>query len=190
MNSQLFFLIHNLSGHSHLLDDVMIFFTSDAFLLFAIVLLIAWLAGKSQLKSIVLYAGITGIVGLLLNVLIGSLYYEPRPFVTYHIHILLPHAKDDSFPSDHATGTFAIAFALWLRNRKLGSVMIGCAILTGISRVYVGHHYPMDVAASIVIALVVSIAIYKVERYVDPLVRSIINGYNSLVEKLIRKRFS
>ncbi|GER65897.1 undecaprenyl-diphosphatase BcrC [Weizmannia acidilactici] len=186
-NAELFFMIHNLSGHDRLIDQLMIFFTQDALPLFAAVLLLVWLLGNNKMKKMVLYAGITGIAALMINYFITLVYYEPRPFVTYHIRILIPHAADDSFPSDHASGTFAIAFALWMRNRKLGSVMIVCAILTGISRVWVGHHYPLDVAASIVVALVAAYGIHKLEHFFNPAFEKLIQLYHEVLAKFTKK---
>ncbi|RBL67706.1 phosphatase PAP2 family protein, partial [Pseudomonas sp. MWU13-2625] len=48
--------------------------------------------------------------------------------------------------SDHASGMFAMAFALILASlRKTGLVMLGLAILVSWARVYLGVHFPFDI---------------------------------------------
>ncbi|MBB2481264.1 undecaprenyl-diphosphatase [Bacillus sp. APMAM] len=182
MNYQLFQSIHNLSGHSTILDDIMIFFTNYALVLYAICLLGIWFLGGNKSKRNALYALGTGIVALAANLIISKIYYEPRPFVTHHdVHTLIKHAEDASFPSDHATGSFAIAFALWARNRKIGVPMIILAIITGFSRVWVGVHYPFDVVGSIIVAAIVTFIICKLKRFLNPILDAIIKFYNSLL---------
>lgn len=61
------------------------------------------------------------------------------------VHLLLPHAADSSFPSDHAAAAFAIAVVLVAVHRRLGSLLLLTAALIGFARVYVGDHYPGDV---------------------------------------------
>jgi undecaprenyl-diphosphatase len=96
-----------------------------------------------------------------INFLIGLVYYRPRPFINHHVHMLLPHVVDSSFPSDHATASMAIAVAIWLYNRKLGTPLIVIALLIGLSRVYVGHHYPTDVLGGFIIGTVSALLVNK-----------------------------
>lgn len=66
-----------------------------------------------------------------------------------------------SFPSGHSTTAFAIAFAVliatWSSSRRwVGLVALGYAAMIGVSRVYVGVHYPTDIAAGAALGLVVA----------------------------------
>ena len=184
MNYSLFKDIHGLAGHNHLIDAFMIFCTNKAIYIFALALLLIWLFGNKSYKRDALYAGITGIVGLIANVIISHIYFEPRPFVTHHVHTLISHAADASFPSDHATGSFAIAFFMLMRHRKIGGLMLILALLTGFSRIYCGIHYPFDVVGSIVVAFIVTFVINKLAPILDPLVNAIISLYQSIIGKL------
>ncbi|MFB7641324.1 undecaprenyl-diphosphatase [Peribacillus butanolivorans] len=183
MNYELFKRIHNLSGQSIALDNFMVFITDKAIYLFALALLVLWIFGGKSMKRAVLYAGGTGVIALVVNVLIAQIYYEPRPFVTHHIHTLIPHAKDSSFPSDHSTGAFTIAIAMCFRNKKIGIPMFILALLTGFSRIWAGLHYPFDVLGSLMVAIVVSYVIVKLSRLFDPLVNGIISIYYSIFGK-------
>ncbi|MBU8878681.1 undecaprenyl-diphosphatase [Bacillus sp. FJAT-29790] len=183
MNYELFKSIHNLSGHSNVLDNIMVFITNNAIYIFALTLLVLWVFGGKSMKRAVLYAGGTGVVALVVNVLISLIYFEPRPFVTHHIETLIPHAADASFPSDHSTGAFAIAIAMWFRYKKVGIPMFILALLTGYSRIWAGVHYPFDVLGSLIVAIVVSYVIVKLSRWFDPLVNWIISIYESIIGK-------
>src|SRR3954454_7250194 len=54
-------------------------------------------------------------------------------------------SHDPSFPSDHATGACSLAFAIWLCDGTIGTVLLVLAALLSFARVYVGTHYPGDV---------------------------------------------
>ena len=58
---------------------------------------------------------------------------------------LPPLPRSFSFPSGHATSTFgaAVAVSRMLPHTRL--VWWSLAILIGCSRIYLGHHYPLDV---------------------------------------------
>lgn len=181
MNYTLFKAINQYAGHHPFLDGLMVFVTKEALAIFALVLLLMWFFGKEKYKYTVVFAAITGVLGLFINFILGHIYFEPRPFVTHHVHLLIQHAKDSSFPSDHSTGTFSLAFAvLWRKNRKIGFGLLVIAILTGISRVYVGHHYPFDVLASILVALISSRLVYSFSSVFRPIARLIISIYNQI----------
>lgn len=180
MNYKIFQAINENAGHYPFLDGFMVFVTKDALIVYALVLLLMWFFGKEKMKYAVVFAAITGGIGLLINFIIGHIYFEPRPFVTHHVHLLLEHAKDSSFPSDHTTGAFSLALTILLRHRKIGFGMLVFAIVTGLSRIYVGHHYPFDVLGSIIVALFSSILVYKFSFVFEPIGRMIINIYNRI----------
>lgn len=50
-----------------------------------------------------------------------------------------------SFPSGHTAVAFAVAVALAGQGQALGAVALGLAAAIGVSRVYLGAHYPLDV---------------------------------------------
>jgi len=87
----------------------------------------------------------------------------PRPFnVLAGINVAY-FPGGSSFPSGHAAGAFA-AFSAWcFRERRHYIPLLGFASLIGISRVYIGVHYPMDVLAGAVIGLIIGYAVAQLD---------------------------
>ncbi len=82
-------------------------------------------------------------------------------------------------PSDHASSAFAIASVLVLFHRRLGVLALLVAAFMCYARVYVGDHYPGDVAAGALIGIVVAVllviwldnAMVLLRRLADRLIR-------------------
>jgi undecaprenyl-diphosphatase len=64
-----------------------------------------------------------------------------------------------SFPSGHATVSFACATTLVLAVPRLRAPLYALAALVAFSRVYVGVHYPADVLAGAVLGVGIAIAL-------------------------------
>jgi undecaprenyl-diphosphatase len=67
-----------------------------------------------------------------------------------------------SFPSGHTTAVFSIATTLALYSHVLTFLLFPIALIVGISRLYIGVHYPSDVIAGIFIAVVISTMIHLI----------------------------
>ncbi len=61
----------------------------------------------------------------------------------------------DSFPSGHATSSFAFAYTLSAYFPWMRYPLYGYAVLVSISRIYVGAHFPSDVFAGIILGTLV-----------------------------------
>ncbi|WP_439740790.1 phosphatase PAP2 family protein [Bacillus pseudomycoides] len=73
-------------------------------------------------------------------------YPRKRPYLTiqdakYPSHPL----KDHSFPSGHTTAIFSVVVPFICYDPNLLVVLLLLAIIVGISRIYLGLHYPSDV---------------------------------------------
>ncbi|MCI2255225.1 undecaprenyl-diphosphatase [Domibacillus sp. PGB-M46] len=181
MNYNLFQLINQFAGRFPVLDGLMVVISQVSLHIYALILIIMWFYRKENYKHTVVFATMTGIAGLVTNFIISHIYFEPRPFVTHDdVQLLFYHAADASFPSDHTTGAFALSLFVYLCHRKIGSAMIILAVFTGISRIYVGHHYPYDVLGSIMIALTASLFIFKIRKYLSSIPKTLIFMFNRI----------
>ncbi|MBY0545312.1 MAG: phosphatase PAP2 family protein [Gammaproteobacteria bacterium] len=89
------------------------------------------------------------------SLLIQHFFPTNRPFVDGLVTNLIPHAVNNSFPSDHmlATSTIALGF-IFGRVYKLGFFLLLLAFIVGLSRVYLGIHYPLDILGAFILGLV------------------------------------
>lgn len=111
---------------------------------------------REVLKRMIVFAVISLPITYIVAKIAGKLYFDPRPFVTQHVAPLIPHAPTNGFPSDHALISFAVAWIIFLHNKKAGIVFLLVALLIGVSRVYVRVHSPIDIIGSLVISFVVA----------------------------------
>ncbi|AZN42682.1 undecaprenyl-diphosphatase [Paenibacillus albus] len=172
MNYNLFQLINQLAGYWDGIDDVMEIFAQDIVWIMLTILAVLWFSGKEQNQKATFYACLSAGTALMIGAfIISPAVNHPRPFVGHMVHQLIPHVADPSFPSDHSTLAFALAFNVMLYNRKLGKLMFLLAVLTGFARVYVGVHYPADILGGCVLSSIVSIVIFLVRQHIEPLRR-------------------
>jgi undecaprenyl-diphosphatase len=82
-----------------------------------------------------------------------------------------------SFPSSHALNNAAVAlfFGVVLRKKRLASILMGAALLIGISRVYLGLHYPSDILGGLVIGSLIGLGFAILYQRVAPEARRIIS---------------
>jgi undecaprenyl-diphosphatase len=195
-NYALFQTINSPAGIYPWLDSIMIFCANTLIFFWPLLLLCVWgiplqwrktemPPGKIlQLeirRAAVLWTAVACVLAYGLNLLIEQVIFEPRPFVSHTVHLLVTHAADGSFPSDHAAWSFAVvgmlAFALFSlggsagQRRNAGSqsastrpllrlpllfllvaLIIACVI--GYARVFVGLHYPGDILGGAVDGLI------------------------------------
>ena len=122
--------------------------------------------GSQRSKLAALSAAASAALALLANVLLGKLWFHARPFVDHPgaTLLLVHHGVDNSFPSDHASVAFAVAFAVLVFHRRLGLLLVLGAAAVGIDRIFVGVHYPVDVATSLLVGLGSAIVVTTVGR--------------------------
>lgn len=107
---------------------------------------------KTVRNNIIILAIISSLIALALALVIGSFYYDPRPFVIDHFIPLIPHSPDNGFPSDHTLFGMVAAATMFIYHRKIGILLGILAILVGIARVIAGIHHPIDIIGGVLIA--------------------------------------
>ncbi|QNA87451.1 phosphatase PAP2 family protein [Massilia sp. Dwa41.01b] len=121
-------------------------------------LVLMWTNGTAAQREAAVRALLAAIVAFTLSKVIGLMWFHPRPFMVGVGQTFLHHAPDSSFPSDHATGMFSVALALVLSSvgeaRRFGYVLLGLAVVVAWARVFLGVHWPLDMAMALVVSLV------------------------------------
>lgn len=125
------------------------------------VVLLAAFGMKDRFRRFTYCAG-TVCVALGIDFVLKHLIARPRP---YHVlamtHTIGPLASGYSFPSGHATASFALAVAVCFAWPKLKGLPLLLALAIGLSRIVVGMHYPSDVLGGAVLGAVVAIGAWS-----------------------------
>jgi undecaprenyl-diphosphatase len=104
-------------------------------------------------------------VALAVNRLISStIWYRERPYRTHAISHPWSDSRDASFPSDHASASFAIAFAVLQLDRLAGGLLLAAASVIAVGRLFIGAHYPGDVAAGLLVGLASAVLVVRLLR--------------------------
>jgi undecaprenyl-diphosphatase len=158
-------LLHVLNGFAARHDgfeDAVSLYEHLAQVLFVALLAGLLLAGGRRLRRAAVAGGAAAAVALACAQVIARLVDRPRPFVAdpSGVHLFAAHAADAGFPSDHATGAFAIAVALVLRDRRWGAGALVLAAALAVGRVAIGVHYPTDVIAGGALGAAVALVLH------------------------------
>ncbi|MCU4759480.1 MULTISPECIES: undecaprenyl-diphosphatase [unclassified Bacillus (in: firmicutes)] len=179
MNYKMFRAINRLAGRNSTIDTFMIFISQKTRFLYIFLLALMWFRNNSYKKNI-LFAGVSVGFSLCINRFIQFYYFKPRPFVIHRVRLLIPSKNNSSFPSKHTAVAFALATSVLLRERLFGLIMWFLAILTGFSRIWLGHHYPFDIIGSAFIGILTSIVIGNTSYLFNSFVTWIINVYRKI----------
>ncbi|MFF0163781.1 phosphatase PAP2 family protein [Streptomyces sp. NPDC005263] len=161
------------------LDDMVSAWSTYGLAVFAVLMAVAWWRARRVSATTALVALAVPVVVVAaygVDAAVKLLVREDRPCQRLHVATLeaCPAPGDWSFPSNHAAIAAAAAVALLFVSRRLGAVAAVAACAMAVSRVWVGAHYPHDVAAGVVVgALVAALAMTAVRRRPEPLVRRI-----------------
>ncbi|WP_099903418.1 phosphatase PAP2 family protein [Streptomyces sp. TLI_171] len=160
----------------HWLDQLVRLWSALGLAVFALLMVWAWWrarAADSAVMARVLASPLIVIAAYVVNSALKSVVEEVRPCRQLAGTVALeacPGPTDWSFPSNHTVIAFAAATALWFADRRLGWIAALAAVLMGASRVWVGAHYPHDVAVGALVGVLVAIPLALLAGRVAPLV--------------------
>lgn len=141
--------------------------------IFSISVCILLMCFKKTRRLGILCAISVALTFLLVNLGIKPLVDRTRPWITFEgVKMLIPDPGDSSFPSGHSANVMSLAWAFWLGTKgkfpvgwgnepcnvinervklktlhTIGICLVIFALIIGLTRWYLGMHYPTDVIA-------------------------------------------
>jgi membrane-associated phospholipid phosphatase len=161
-------------------------FETVGVVLYAAAVVLLWLAtapGEERRWKIAALSGTASAgLALLINQVIAQIWHRPRPYETHPQVYHLTKSHDPSFPSDHASAAFGIAFGIYFIDRRVGKFFLAVAVLIGFGRLLVGAHYLTDVLASVVVA---AIAAWLIVRFGKPLLDRLVLIFERVTDPVV-----
>ncbi|WP_369241451.1 phosphatase PAP2 family protein [Streptomyces sp. R21] len=161
------------------LDDGLSAWSTYGLVVFAALMVVGWWRARrvgTVAAAQALAVPVIVVLAYGVDALLKQVVREERPCRSLHIRTLeaCPAPGDWSFPSNHAAIAVAAAVALLFVSRRLGTIATVAACVMAVSRVWVGAHYPHDIAAGVLVGAVVAMfGMQLPRRFPDALVRRI-----------------
>lgn len=126
---------------------------------------LGWRRGIARWQLAAVTGLASGALGYVVNQVIHAIHDRARPYEAHH-GVWHPYASgtDASFPSDHSSAAFGIAFGVFLVDATAGWFFIAAAAVVGIARVVTGAHYPGDVLAGILVGFGCALVVRRLAR--------------------------
>lgn len=154
LNRALFLAINAGPGTASWLIQFASLIANDLIGVIPLALAALWLWGDDRLRALALRACAVALLAVAANQAIGMVWPHPRPFMIGLGTTWFAHTPDSSFPSDHVTVFSGIGFTL-IRGRvyRLSAVVCCGGLLVAWARVFLGVHFPFDMAGAVVVAV-------------------------------------
>jgi len=171
LNLALFHLINQYAGLNPVIDTLAIFAAKYMPVVVILALAILWVTKRNNTRDVILYGIYAAIIGLVINYIIGLVYFHPRPFMIGLGTQLFQYPAETSFPSDHTTFMVSIALMLlyFKETRVYGVILLILGLTGGLARVFSGVHFPLDILGSIVVSIISTLIIFQFKDRFNPL---------------------
>ncbi len=121
--------------------------------------------GTIMVRRVVKLATVSMLITYILtDLVVKNILRVQRPYELLKEAIYIPTAPQSySFPSGQTAVAFAFAVILYnfLPEKKWGALAIIWAVLVGLDRIYMAHHFPSDVVTGALIGTLVSALTYR-----------------------------
>jgi len=161
VNLDLYFfnLINGFAGKQKQLDNLAIFFAKYlVFILAGALVVIAYFFDNPKVLLAPVLAG--AFSRFIINEPVYYFYKRKRPLESVPTHQLIKKPNHPSFPSGHTSLLFAVSVTLFFFSVTTGAIFTLLSLLVGISRVFVGVHWPSDILGGVLAGIVSSLLVY------------------------------
>ncbi|MCR8983055.1 undecaprenyl-diphosphatase [Brevibacillus laterosporus] len=185
LNIDVFRSINDLGKQYAALNPGVVFIAEYMVYFLGLGLVVYWFTRNHRNRMMVIQAVITFILAEILGKLAGFFYSHYQPFaVLQDVNQLVEHAIDNSFPSDHSILFFSICASFWLMRKKEGWLWLVLAVFVGLSRVWVGVHYPVDVITGALLGFISALFVYWAVPKVS-FIQQILALYEKIEQKIV-----
>lgn len=154
---------YNLSNKQfYFLNQLMIFFTflgddGNIFILLSIILLFF-----KKTRTLGMLMSVSLLLTLIISGSLKHIFHRPRPFEYFpNLNILINKPSSSSFPSGHASASFA-AFGVFLFTKNKYKLLVFIiALLISLSRLYLCVHYLSDVVFGSFLGLFIALIVIQ-----------------------------
>lgn len=170
----LFFIRDNI--RNPIMNSIVAFYTTlgDDGVIWIVLGVILLIPKKTRKCGIMVLAALL-VMLVINNIILKNIIARSRPYATYpelveDIANLIHVPKSYSFPSGHTVSAMAVAFTILTQHKKMGVVALVCATLMGLSRLYVGVHFPTDVYGGMIVGGLIALLVWFGAKKLSPII--------------------
>ena len=122
---------------------------------------------KRLMKMLLVYMLIQLAASVIITGSLKIIVGRPRPGHGFEHDFFTKSSRFKSFPSGHTTDAFSSAGTIWMfiKNLPFAGAAIIFSLLIGLTRIFVGSHYLLDVTAGMLVGFLTALLISK--RFLD-----------------------
>ncbi len=145
---------------------IIIHYLTRGGLIYIPLLIALTLSRQRDNKSLAKVLAVSGaITYILIDLILKNVFSRARPFLTLpNVYLIHPLPVTFSFPSGQtAMAAMVATVMLLMKPRSWASfAAVLFAVIVSLDRIYMGHHYPTDVGAGLVIGAAIGLTVFLI----------------------------